>query len=163
MSKTLNFTVEHQEHQQWCWAAVSVSVARFYEGSSNALTQCSIVNSQLPGNDCCAHGGILACNKPGFLDKALDTVKHFRGMISGSLKSPCMIQEIDDGRPIGARIGFPTRGHFVAIVGYDNKDPEDVHLIVSDPTWGESTGPLQEFSSAYLGSGLWTDTYLTQR
>jgi len=41
----LNFPMQQQKETEWCWAAVAVSVAAFYQGVSPP--QCDVVNKIL--------------------------------------------------------------------------------------------------------------------
>lgn len=43
--KRLNFAMQHQAQDQWCWAATSVSIAAFYEPNTS-WTQCSMTNAE---------------------------------------------------------------------------------------------------------------------
>ncbi|HLI62087.1 MAG TPA: hypothetical protein VKV05_01720, partial [Terriglobales bacterium] len=69
----LPFEVQPQLESEWCWAAVSTSIAHFYSPSS-AVTQCQVVNQQLKRTDCCTNPGSNNCNQPGYLDQALQYV-----------------------------------------------------------------------------------------
>ena len=43
------FQVQAQLESEWCWAAVSTSIAHYYNPSSS-VTQCQVVNQQLGPN-----------------------------------------------------------------------------------------------------------------
>jgi hypothetical protein len=60
----LKFTMQHQLQSEWCWAAVSVSVAHYYDARS-PWTRCKMVNAQTGNTTCCENGGSDACNQPG--------------------------------------------------------------------------------------------------
>jgi hypothetical protein len=66
----LSFQVQQQLESEWCWAAVSTSVAHYYAPSSS-VTQCLVVNQQLKRTDCCSNPSSNPCNQPGYLDQAL--------------------------------------------------------------------------------------------
>src|SRR5262245_35787098 len=72
-SQCTGLTVEHQQQTNWCWAAVSNSVSRYYDPSST-WSQCTIANAELGHSSCCTNGGSAACNQPWFLDRALTRV-----------------------------------------------------------------------------------------
>ena len=42
----LDFSMHHQQQTNWCWAAVSTSVALFFNPSSG-WTQCAVANGEL--------------------------------------------------------------------------------------------------------------------
>jgi hypothetical protein len=153
--KSLGFTVQHQRQTQWCWAAVTSSVATYYKSPS--WTQCRLANLQLGQSSCCAGGSTAECNRPWFLDKALDQVGNLSEFTTAPLTLPQIVAELDAGRPIGVRIGWGGGGgHFVAIGGY-SQDVVDVH----DPWFGNSSIDYLAFRSRYQGNGRWTHSYRT--
>jgi hypothetical protein len=163
MSKTLAFTIEHQQQTEWCWAAVSKSVASFFD-SPPTWTQCSIANAELGQVDCCANGSSPSCNCSWYLDRALSRVKHLRSMSTGSSGKPTIENEVDQNLPIGARIGWSGGGgHFVAIYGYDDSDATKLLIVIGDPWYGVSIVDFDVFVSDYLGSGAWTHSYFIQQ
>lgn len=156
VNKSLNFTVEHQRQTQWCWAAVTSSVAAYYRRSN--WPQCRVVTVGLGQAACCASGSSAECNKPWYLDKALDLVGSLGAFTSLPLPLQEVRSEIDAGRPIGVRIGWGGGGgHFVAIGGYSGQDVVDVH----DPWFGHSSVDLMTFRARYQGNGRWTHSYRT--
>jgi len=52
--------MQTQEMAEWCWAAVSVSVDKFFNPASSR-TQCTVAEDVLT-RSCC--GGEAACNEP---------------------------------------------------------------------------------------------------
>lgn len=149
-----------QQQTQWCWAAVSASVATFYN-SSTTWIQCSIVNAELAQTTCCANGGSSACNKPWYLNMALQRVGHLDTWRSGTTTFADVRSEIDTGRPLCVRIGWSGGGgHFVAIDGYLNDAAE--HVAVEDPWTGASDLTYSTLVSGYSGTGSWTHSYETQ-
>src|SRR5262245_23438285 len=98
----LAFTMQHQKQTQWCWAAVTASVAAYYR--NQAWTQCRVVNNQLGQVSCCSNGSTSACNQPWYLDKALDVVGNLGDYAAGALSIGQITAEIDGARPIGVRI-----------------------------------------------------------
>jgi papain like cysteine protease AvrRpt2 len=154
--RALSFAVQHQLQTQWCWAAVTVSVAGFYR--IPGWTQCRIVNDRLGRANCCTDGSSDACNQPGFLDKALSRVGNLGGFSAGALSLQQIQTEIDAGRPIGVRIGWTTGGgHFIAVAGYSDQNIVDVQ----DPWFGPSAVDYNAFRLRYHGSGRWTHSYRT--
>jgi len=150
---SLNFVVQHQAQSEWCWAAVSSSIANFF-GSSN-WTQCSLVNRQLNQIMCCSYGSSGGCNQPWYLDQALTTVGHFRLFTVGSAALSQVQAEISAGRPLPVRIQWSNGGgHFIAIAGCANNT-----LDIQDPWSGQSTVDYETFIFSYRGSGSWTHCY----
>jgi len=157
----LELSMQHQLQDNWCWAAVSTSVAAFF-GSTN-WTQCSVVSKEVKDATCCANGSSSKCNVPWRLDKALRRVKALkkkRDGIPGDLEG--IRREIDDGRPVCIRIAWSGGGgHFIAIEGYRD---DSASVAVEDPWHGASDVPLAVFRSGrYHGTGSWTHTYYTKK
>jgi len=159
-SETLEFTEQHQEQDQWCWAAVSVSVSHFYDAAST-WTQCDLVNAELNRSDCCWNGSTSQCDRPWNLNSPLSRTQNLNTMDNSAALFADLISEIDNRRPIGCRIGwFAGGGHFVVIHGYSTSGGQWV--TVGDPFYGPSTYSYDGFCSAYRNSGEWTHTYNTQ-
>jgi hypothetical protein len=156
----LSFAMQQQEESNWCWAAVSTSIALYYEPSS-AWTQCSVANGELGRNDCCGAGANTACNVYGFLDSALTRVGHLDRWASGAAVFQSLDDEVDAGRPVGIRVAWSGGGaHFLAVVGY-LEDATD-YVAVDDPIYGRSDVTYDTLTSSYQGSGSWTHTYYTK-
>nr|WSY57072.1 hypothetical protein OG999_47670 [Streptomyces sp. NBC_00886] len=154
----LNFTMETQTQTNWCWAATSVSVARYYDARST-WTQCTVANGELGRNDCCGSGASGPCNVPNVLDAPLRQVGHFDTVTGGTVTRERLQGEIRAGRPVCARTAWQAGGaHFVAITGFA---PGDL-IEVDDPVSGVSDVDYDVFTTAYLGSGSWTHTYFTK-
>jgi hypothetical protein len=156
----LGLAMETQEQTNWCWAAVSSSVARFFS-SSSSWDQCTIVCREQNDPQCCANGGSSACNVVWYLDRALQRVGHFASMSWGATGEQRIRAELAASRPVCCRIGWTGgSGHFVALSGIRSAGPDD-EITVDDPFYGQSTMPLPTFRSRYRGTGSWTHTYYT--
>lgn len=164
--QTLNFIMQTQSQTQWCWAAVSVSVAGFYQPTSN-LGQCQVVNEELGRDDCCGGGVFTGCNIPFTLNTALSRVGHLRGQI---VTNPTAFQDVDteitNSNPLGCRIGwFGGGGHFVIIHGASTDTSGGFikqWVAVADPLYGPSDYLVDDFTDAYRQTGRWTHSYFTQ-
>ena len=163
---SLNLSMEHQQQTNWCWAAVSFSVNRHFGGT--AWSQCRIAGKELKKTKCCKDpldpsDPQMDCNKTWFLQKALTRVGNLL-KFTGKRKSFADVKsEIDNGVPLGCRIGWTFGGgHFVAVDGYLEQDGiEDVD--VCDPWSGDSTLSYSTFATNYDGKGIWTHSYTTKR
>lgn len=155
----LNFTMQQQTQSNWCWAAVSASVARFFS-STTTWTQCKVANTQLGRTDCCGTGASGPCNVYGYLDKGLDEVGHFDHMDSGTTAYQTLRDQVRGGKPVGIRVEWSGGGaHFIAAVGADPGD----YVLVGDPGGGTvSLVPYNTLKTNYSGSGTWTHTYYTK-
>lgn len=176
-ARRLRFPIECQKASQWCWAAVAVSVARFYSPAS-PWEQCTLAGEVLHktccgGSDECGEDDHPPdCDRPYRVYHPLGVVGHLNEIRRSTLPLPAApntrtIQgELDARRPIVCRIGWKGgSGHFVVLYGYDLRGA--VPLVhVADPvneTGGTSIYSLGEFTRAYRnGGGAWTHTYTTR-
>ena len=111
----ISFNIEMQLKSRWCWAATSKSVSSFYL-SSSIWTQCSIASAEL-SLKCCDSPFPGDCDKDWYLDRALNQTGNFV-RIDNSVSWNTVNQEINQGRVLGARIGwFGGGGHFMVIHG----------------------------------------------
>src|SRR5438105_1231176 len=110
------FQIEKQTKDMWCWAAVSVSVNRYFSPKSK-WTQCRVAREVTHNQNCC--GDKEACNLAEKLEDGLKAVEHWKETLDGVLTFEQIQSEIDASRPVCARIGWRHGGgHFVIISGY---------------------------------------------
>lgn len=160
LSKQLSFNMEAQTQSNWCWAATATSVSHFYWLLST-WTQCRVATGELPPNNCCASPVPSACNVPWYLDRALRRTNNFVS-ITAPVSFQAVRDEIDAGRPVGARIGWSGGGgHFMVIYGYSTVGGTD-YFDIDDPIYGKSHLTVATFSNSYQGSGTWTHSYFTK-
>lgn len=153
------FRVAPQEQTQWCWAAVSSSVARYFNASS-PWKQCAVVTAEMQGQ-CCVAGSSQRCNQPHYLDAALRRVGHLRAASAGYMLPAAVAAELDAQLPLCIRVGWSGGGgHFLAIVGLTPQG-NDVILALSDPIFGESSiqGAALINGGYQAGGGTWTHSY----
>jgi papain like cysteine protease AvrRpt2 len=161
--RCLCFTMQHQEQTQWCWSATGTSVALYYNGASG-WTQCTLVNAELGRTDCCSNPSSASCNVPGTLSTVLTRVGHLASFTGSSTSFADLRTEIDNGRPLGVRIGWSGGGgHFNVLSCYTwNARLRLQSVEVEDPWYGTSVWDYDVFRTAYQGSGSWTHSYKTQ-
>ncbi len=172
-SRCTGLVVDAQQQTQWCWAAVSNSVAHFYDPSS-PWTQCAVVNAEMSQTACCTDGSSAACNQPWYLDLALMRVGCLQSVSAGTLPFATVRSLLNVDTPPCARQVWAGGGaHFVAIVccfryqsglmsGTTSAAPTSDRLQISDPWYGDSIVDYATFVSGYMGTGTWTHSYLTQ-
>ena len=168
------FRMERQKAQNWCWAAVAVSVARFHDSDSR-FRQCGVVRLVLsrahregdpdvprPVPPCCTKPVPRACNQPWYLEEGLDQVGRRRlRPKSGSLSFEKIRKRIDADRPVCARIAWKGGGgHFVVISGYHVSRNGVRQVDVEDPLTGPALVNYSDFVRRYRGEGKWSHTYL---
>lgn len=161
--RCLCFTMQPQQQTQWCWSATATSVALYYNAAS-AWTQCSLVNAELGRSDCCTSPSSSNCNQPWTLNTVLTRVGHLAAFTATTTSFPDVVSEIDNGRPLGVRIGWSGGGgHFNIIACYTSgllRRLRSVHI--EDPWYGSSVWDYDTFRTAYQGTGSWTHSYKTR-
>lgn len=157
----LQFDMESQTQSNWCWAATSKSVSKFYSALS-PWTQCKVASEGLD-KTCCDSPVPSACNISWYLDKALDITHNYVSMQSGTITWSQVKQELEKGLVVGARIGWSGGGgHFMVIHGVSKSDGVE-YLHIDDPIYGKSTLTYDQFATNYQNSGTWTHTYFTKK
>jgi hypothetical protein len=160
---SLNFSMQFQQHLNWCWAATTVAVTHYYTPGST-LTQCVLVNVELGRSDCCQFQAPWhACNSTYNTGTALTTVGHLAQAVAAAATFPQAKTEIDQLRPFVLRLTWLLGGaHAVSCSGYYQTIVGNF-LLIKDPTFGVSLVPFAVFPTLYWGSlGGWSDTYFTQ-
>jgi hypothetical protein len=156
---TLQFLIQEQHEDYWCWAAVAASISAYFN-SATSWTQCKVATAVLV-RPCCTDP--TSCNVPRALDDAL----HYTGnlahpLLAGKLSQSGVQAQIDSGCPIGCHLKR-TAGvdHFVVLHGYDWVSGD---VAVADPLTGEFASlPWSEFTASSSSIGLWDATCLTRR
>jgi hypothetical protein len=165
VGRTLKFTMQPQKREEWCWAAVSVSVSRFYDAQS-PWSQCGLVNAELSLGDCCSGGGADACNQPWYLEYGLERVGHLSGKLESSISFADVGVELDARRPPACWVKWPDgTGHFVVLNGYATDfaaTPPAEWVSVQDPKYGHSDYRYLKFLVSYRKVGGWTFSYFTR-
>jgi hypothetical protein len=159
--KRLTFTMQRQQQTQWCWAATSVSVARYYDGTTG-WTQCGMVDAELKQRGCCHDGRSARCNRPHVLDAPLARADVLGRKHNGAVGYSAIRSEIDAGRPVAWRIGWSGGGgHFAVIEGYQRQSGQWV--AIDDPWYGASDLEVATLvDGMYQQTGTWTYTYFTR-
>ena len=156
------FTVSHQLQSEWCWAAVSSSIANFY--GPTQWTQCGVASSFLK-IDCCGSDASGPCNQPEPLDDPLNLVGHY-GRRDDQPESFTVVQaEINGRRPLACRIVWANsngQAHFVALGGWVIGADGSTYVNVCDPQYGAVQKKYADFVSAYMSPGdSWENSYFT--
>jgi hypothetical protein len=172
VNNTIPFHIEKQAATNWCWAAVAVSVSRYFKPASG-WRQCGLATIVLraadgddapviPACGCCAKPRPRVCNQPWWLNEALDRVGCLRGKaIQGPLSFADIGRRIHRGKPVCVGIDWRGGGgHFVVISGCYKGRNGVRQLEVQDP-WHGTTSSVRysAFVSAYRRRGKWAWTY----
>lgn len=157
----LDFTLELQQQNNWCWAAIATSIGNFYDNSS--LSQKEIVSrllnidiSLLPDQTDDKH----ISNQQRTLDESLTLVNSFSHWSLGRPSFERLLLEISAGRPVCVRIEWLEGGaHYLVIKGIN---PGEQLLHIEDSLHGPSVVAYNSFPKLYLGMGaIWTETFWT--
>jgi hypothetical protein len=154
------FRIEQQMMSQWCWAAVAVSVRRFYDPKF-VLTQRDFVGGELKLPPC-SQLPFDICNQRHSLQLALDSLKVFKSKLDEPCRPKEIIEEISNGRPIGCQlVRNGIDGHYVVIKGV-NGVGNNVRIEIADPMDGNfRILSLRELLFGYRES-QWEQTFFTQ-
>lgn len=161
VGRVLDLLVERQELRRWCWAAICVSLGRFY--GTGKWTQAQAASALL-GFDCTAHAADsklrARCDVSARLDDALALVGCHSHCSPGRPTFDRVAAEIVLGRPVCVQIEWRHGGsHYVVLAGYHGQGRE---LYVHDPLHGPSTHPFDGFPRSYQGTGgAWRATFWT--
>lgn len=159
----LNFTMQNQSQNLWCWAATTVSVSAYYDPET-AWTQCALVNAEKEITTCCDDGSSKACDQTNVLDAPLARADVLDRKQRGAVDYDAIRQEIDAGRPLAFRVKWSGGGgHFAIIEGYQSVGGEWVAIEDPEPGYDAIDIPLRTLADgAYRATGLWTHTYFTR-
>jgi len=155
--------LEHQHNSQWCWAAVTQGVSRYF--GDTAATQESIVSQTLSRPECGATPAPTTCNIPFPLEFALETMGHLDGQ-TGVLSFDEVRQQIDTlARPVAICILFSgplgQTNHYCLIKGCAViGDAPHVTVLDPSPVSGrESHVPYDDLCSGLTLGGPWTQSF----
>jgi hypothetical protein len=153
-------TVQIQQETYWCWAAVSVSVALYYNASAG-WTQCGMAEAEMKQDSCCKKGSSDECNQFWWLEVALQRTGNLAEIVNNAIDFKDVKTEIDDKLAICSRIGWNAGGgHYVGIKGYQELGATQ-WLTICDPNCGVSNQSFPIFENSYQGKGRWTHTFRT--
>lgn len=161
--QNINFVMQHQEQTMWCWAASTVSVAKYYN-SAAPWSQCTLVNAEFNRNDACvAAGQVSPCNQGNWPDHPLQTVGHFNQRLDNALTSLQIGAEIAKSAPVALNVSWRGGGgHILALRGRSLVNGVE-HVSVGDPWYGDSDWTYDAFRNNYQGTGTWNVSYTTKR
>ena len=159
----LDYLYEPQQKTEWCWCAVTASVARFYRKDAK-WTQCKIARLTLNRTDCCDSDSVgSVCNEPKPVDEPLLKLNHLEDVLNGHIGFDAVAEQIEQKKPVGVRISWPDQpgaGHVLVISGYD-RDARTV--TVEDPMFGRKQHYAYDLLvDQYISNGYWSVTYLTR-
>jgi hypothetical protein len=163
----IQFALEKQLQNYWCWAATSVSVSHFFDPATS-WTQCSLASCKFIGNNCCANPASAACDQPFATREALRDLGNLGSILNTPAPFQTIMNEINASHPLACRMEWPGGGaHVVTVYGFAQADYDGVYdqwVFVKDPGVGigDSQYLIAKFTRSYQGVGTWTASYLTK-
>lgn len=136
-SGRLRFALERQQDSEWCWAAVSVSLARYHNILPSGVTQCELA-SRLARVSCCPIGANRSwCNRPREVIDGFREVGISGQYMDGPASFDQVANRIRGHLPVVVQINWPHGGgsHLIVIYGFNN-DPRQVSepwVLIRDP------------------------------
>ncbi|NEW06828.1 hypothetical protein GK047_12485 [Paenibacillus sp. SYP-B3998] len=161
-TRVLPLILEPQQLSNWCWAALSASIGRYYGAVDMGQPE---IAGKLLAMDCSRHMEepevATACNTVAMLDDALRLVGCFSHWSPAKPAFERIAMEIDAGRPVCLCLEWKFGGtHYAVITGYSARAGD---VYIEDPLHGSSVQAYASFPGGYLGSaGYWRGTYWTQ-
>jgi hypothetical protein len=159
----LNYQTQIQLLDDWCWAAVTSSVAMRYNNGSpwtqGALAgalldgSCSVIDQTNAGN------APTVCHKQFDLQTALTQTKNFAWALPRPLTLNEVIDQINHGFPICCQIYWQAykQSHYVTIYGYNGGD-----VVIGDPDSGACSLDHTAMVTSGYRTGQWIQTLGTQ-
>jgi hypothetical protein len=158
----LHFEMERQMADNWCWAANTASISKYFTPGSN-WNQCLIACRSLGFSDCCSRPIPSHCDDEYFLNRSLNITGNLRDFEDNNLNFRTIKAEIDNGNILALRIEWSNgAGHFISIFGYDDSGSEEF-LHIGDPLKEKALVSYSKVLFDYEGvGGTWTHSYFTQ-
>jgi hypothetical protein len=159
------YRMEQQEYDEWCWAAVGLSVNQYFSPSS-PMKQCELANTVLTSTDCCNTPLPQGRNTSAELQIVLSDLGVLQGTDLPLSSADIYTQIVSNSLPVCVRIGWfgqSSNAHFVVICGCPVTASGEQWLDIADPFYGDSTVPYQDFVHSYLNAGEWTATFLVKQ
>lgn len=161
----IEFRMEPQIIEFWCWAAVASSVSRHYLASS-PWSRCRVAMAVL-GLPCCANEHSPSCNQMAALEVALSKTGNLpanNGVMPGPATPAQVHTQLVRERVVGCGIRWidGTGGHFVVVHGISRDTNGVVWVAVADPRYGPSKHAYNTFVKRYRGKGTWEMSYATE-
>lgn len=141
---SISLSMDCQEADFWCWAAVAQSIDAFAGrsatqaqiASNHVGTTCAATDSPDP-NSACGSPCAGTCNSPHRLSQVLVDEGHgVRAIPVTDLSFQEVVDAIDSGKPLPLRIDIRTGslgGHFICITGYAEDGDGNEFVDVLDP------------------------------
>ena len=167
--KIINVPQIKQEQSNWCWAACTEMVLRYYEDS--AVRQCEFANKLFNRTECCLEPSSPDCNRPCEMRdiSSLYSSKNISSeFVDKAISFSKLHSEIDANRPVEVAYfwrDWGKPGHLVIVCGW-RIDGQEEFVYVNDPADSPTTmSGIVAYSEllAPYGEGDWTYTWIEIR
>ena len=163
--KIINVPWIKQEQSNWCWAACTEMILRYY--GKSGIQQCELANELFNQSECCLNPASRKCNKPCDIEAVSNLYSRkciHSEFVDKNVPFSKLQSELDADRPIEVFLSWKNKktGHLVIIRGWRIDDKEEfVH--VNDPKDSESGASrimtYSELLNNYDGEGAWICTW----
>lgn len=155
--KELDFNIQAQQQSNWCWAAISVSMTKFYNSNSQ-LEQCSLVNNRLGRTDCCQDGSSKQCNQTQSIYKVLPQLGVSASPHAGQQSFIELSEQIQLGHPLVLILMRGLDAHYAVLSGVGANET----VTIKDPMGGVTRKmSYQEFKKIYE-QRYWKGSFFTK-
>jgi hypothetical protein len=164
-----NFTMQVQQEDEWCWAAVAVSIHSYLDPDSEpAWTQATLATKVLqeerkilPIVDCALMPDL--CDFPASLNDALTATGNFSQALTAPLSFASLKQWIDDDLPVCVQIDWFSGGaHAIVLDGYQEYTSGAQAVLVQDPLNQSGFHFYDDLVNDYPPGGVWAATFLVK-
>jgi hypothetical protein len=160
--RELTFVQLPQPNAYWCWAAMALSVLKFYKPGNNRLL-CGLVNEIFQLKTCCQTPTPTQCLDGYDTGAAMNHLSVLAQTNAGPPDYRLVVAEIDNNRPVAVDITwFAGGGHSLSIYGYLYDNQQQIFALrVGDPwqAFGNSWVPYDLFPGCYHGGASWSLTH----
>jgi hypothetical protein len=164
-----DFVMQVQQEDEWCWAAVAVSIHSYLNPDSEpAWTQATLATKVLQEEgtipatvNCSVSPDLCDCTAP--LSTAFTTTGNFSKTVAAPLSFASLKQQLDNGIPVCAQIDwFDGGAHAIALDGYQIYTSGEQAVVVQDPLNRPSIQFYEDLVSDYPPGGTWSNTFLVK-
>jgi len=157
----ISFPIEEQLHSNWCWAACTVAVCRYYD-SYPGITQPRLVAQVFDFPPCETGIPYPRCNQNCDFAIPLKHVGHLMGdTIDDPLSELQLLGALQSGM-VGCQIDVPIIGGHAVLVVSAKKDSGKAMFHVADPSDGSmNTMSFYELRNNFREThGRWVRSYM---
>ncbi|MBB6109109.1 cellulose synthase subunit [Mucilaginibacter lappiensis] len=154
-----DYMIDRQLQSNWCWAAVTASLARFYQ-KDHFGDQAKLVSGIFNKEYCCNGKGCGTCNRPWYVGEALDHAGILQRAIPNPVSQEALMTELTCNRPVVVVIKWrqSATGHILVVSGFTHS-----RQFLTWDSRGQRMRLLSfnDLSKGYEGKSVWVNTFFT--